>query len=44
MEDNEYKILDFTFEQNENEKIEIKSFNYEHKYIITKSNYEFGIK
>ena len=44
MEDNEYKILDFTFEQNDNEKIEIKSFNYEHKYIITKSNYEFGIK
>ena len=44
MEENEYKILDFTYDENNNEKFEIKSYDYERKYLITKINYEFGIK
>ena len=44
MEENEYKILDFTLDDNNNEKFEIKSYDYERKYLITKSNYELGIK
>ena len=44
MEENEYKIFDFSYDDNNNNKFKIKSCDYEHKYLITKSNYEFGIK
>ena len=48
-EDNEYKILNFTFskadeDEVEDKKFDIKNYKYEHKYLISKEKYEDGIK
>ena len=48
-EDNKYKILNFTYskddkENEENSEYEIKNHKCEHKYLISKSDYEKGNK
>jgi hypothetical protein len=48
-EGNEYEIFNFTFPKNdenkdEDKKFDIKNYKYEHKYLISKENYEDGIK
>ena len=45
-EDNEYKIINFVYSPgiNKDENYVIKNYKYEHKYIISKENYEEGIK
>ena len=44
-ENNEYKIFNFTFSPNNKEdtEFEIKNYKYEHKYLISKNNFEDGI-
>ena len=44
---NKYKIIDFTYSQSNDEKdlrYEIKNYKYEKKYIISKEDYEKGVK
>ena len=48
-EGNEYEIFNFIFPKNdenkdEDKKFDIKNYKYEHKYLISKENYEDGIK
>ena len=43
---NEYKIINFTYSPNNDNadnKFEIKNYKYEHKYLISKDNYDDGI-